>query len=122
MSDLLEVEADVQLFNGQKWRLEKDKGFRYTTLFDNGKPQKIYFASEKTEKLFSEIKILFDKKGCIVAQRINRNCRLLTTRENKWFYVQKNTNHKKGLEVYTLISGIEVNELRKRTKAQDAYK
>lgn len=102
----------VQLLNGQKWRIENDKAFRYATLFENGKPQPIDFAKSTLEKIYPEIKLLFDTKGRVIAQRLNRNCRLLTTRENKWLKVEKNKkiNDPRKLEIYVLLSGIEENE------------
>lgn len=114
LSDLLEVKATVQLFNGQRWRLENGEAYRYTTLFDHGKPQYVDFAKGRIDKLFPEIKILSDKKRRVVAQRLNRNCRLLTTRENKWFKLHpKKKEHKRELEVYALITGIEANDFQK---------
>lgn len=122
VNDLKLVTAEVLLFSGQKWRIENGRAFRYVTIFDDGKPQRVDFDSNDVSAIFGDIKILSDHKKRIVAQRLNRNCRLLTTRNNKWFKVKKNTQHTRELAIYTLISGIEENEFIKKMNSENYVK
>ncbi|MEJ4197245.1 hypothetical protein [Enterococcus faecium] len=113
LSDLIGVEAYVQLFNGQKWRIEKWKAFRYTTFLVDGRPEKVEFAKSKTQDIYPEIKLLFDSKGRVVGQRLNSNCRLLTTTENSWFTLKKHNKNKKS--IYDMIDLLEEKAFVKET-------
>lgn len=107
-SDLSKVEAYVQLFNGQKWHIKKSQSVRFTTFYVDGKPTEIEFATEQTKVIYPEIKLLFDPQGRVIAQRLNHNCRLLTTSENRWFQAKK--KGKKTETIYELIQMLEEKE------------
>ncbi|EMF0296261.1 hypothetical protein ACS4H7_002877 [Enterococcus hirae] len=113
LSDLIGVEAYAQLFNGQKWRIEKWKAFRYTTFLVDGRSEKVEFAKSKTQDIYPEIKLLFDLKGRVVGQRLNHNCRLLTTTEISWLTLPKHNKNKKT--IYHMIDSLEekafINEI-----------
>ena len=109
VKDLAIIKTTVQLFNTQHWMIEGENAYRYTTLFEKGKPKKIFFGAAKTEKIFPQIKLLFDQKERVIAQRLNSNGRLITTRENKYFKV-RNRRSERALEVYALITAIEEKE------------
>ena len=76
--------------------------------FEKGSPKNI-FRSCKTETIFPQIKLLFDQKERVIAQRLNSNGRLITTRENKYFKI-RNHRSERALEVYALITAIEEKE------------
>ena len=99
VKDLARIKTSVQLFNTQHWMIEGENAYRYTTLFEKGKPKKIFFGAAKTETIFPQIKLLFDQKERVIAQRLNSNGRLITTRENKYFKV-RNHRSERALEVY----------------------
>ncbi len=83
IKDLARIKTTVQLFNTQHWMIEGENAYRYTTLFD--------------------------QKERVIAQRLNSNGRLITTRENKYFKV-RNHRSERALEVYALITAIEEKE------------
>ena len=109
VKDLARIKTTVQLFNTQHWQIDGENAYRYTTLFEKGKPKKIFFGVSKTETIFPQIKLLFDQKERVIAQRLNSNGRLITTRENKYFKV-RNHRSERALEVYALITAIEEKE------------
>lgn len=109
VKDLARIKTTVQLFNTQHWQIDGENAYRYTTLFEKGKPEKIFFGVSKTETIFPQIKLLFDQKERVIAQRLNSNGRLITTRENKYFKV-RNHRSERSLEVYALITAIEEKE------------
>lgn len=105
LKDLFEVEVFAQLFNGQRWRIEKWRAFRYTTFLVDGKPEKVEFAKSKTQDIYPEIKVLFDAKGRMIAQRLNHNCRLLTTTKSTLFTLTKQPKNKKM--IYGMVDLLE---------------
>ena len=42
VKDLARIKTSVQLFNTQHWMIEGENAYRYTTLFEKGKPKKIF--------------------------------------------------------------------------------
>lgn len=113
LSDLIELDAFVQLFNGQRWRIEKWRSFRYTTFLVNGKPEKVEFAKSKTKDIYSDIKLLLDAEGRVIAQRLNHNCRLLTATESTWVTLSKCNKNKKT--IYNVIDFLEEKEFVENT-------
>lgn len=113
LSDLIELDAFVQLFNGQRWRIEKWRSFRYTTFLVDGKPEKVEFAKSKTKDIYSDIKLLLDAEGRVIAQRLNYNCRLLTTTESTWITLSKYNKNKKT--IYNVIDFLEEKEFVENT-------
>lgn len=113
LSDLTELDAFVQLFNGQRWRIEKWRSFRYTTILVDGKPEKVEFAKSKTKDIYSEIKLLLDAQERVIAQRLNHNCRLLTTTKSTWLTLPKHNKNKKT--IYSVIEFLEQKEFVEET-------
>lgn len=112
--DLKQVQVKVQLFNGQHWRIEPEgKAYRFTRFYEKGEPMDIDFQTGSLEKIYPQIKLLFNPKGALIANRLNSQGRLLTNRENKWFttkgYKEKLPN-KRAMEVYTLLEAMEESE------------
>ena len=120
LKDLSRINTKVQLFNGQHWKINQEKAFRYATFFEGGKPVEVEFASETTERIYPQIKLVYDQRGKIIAQRLNSNCRLLTTQCNEWLTCQK--VHKErllnALNVYSMLAEIEKRERRKQRQRQ----
>ncbi|EHE8434511.1 hypothetical protein JMJ19_002754, partial [Enterococcus faecalis] len=84
MNDLRTVNAKVQLMNGQHWILEQGRAYRYMKYFEKGKSVDVIFSKSSLEEIYDQIKILFDREGKIIALRLNKNHRLLTTKNNQW--------------------------------------
>jgi len=67
----------VQLFNGQRWKIEGSKAFRFTLYYTDGQPEEIIFAESSLEKIYGNIKLLFDEDQHMIGSRMNQKCRLL---------------------------------------------
>jgi len=117
--DLAKVNTVVKLFNGQRWEIKGKIAERFAILYKDGKEKRIYFKRKSLEELFSDIHILFDTKYRVVAQRTSPECRLLTTRANKYFgFTTPNVKTTKNqvsraMEVYALISCLDQKEYEK---------
>lgn len=54
LDDLLKAkEVVVQLFNGQRWKINEKKAFRFSSFYEEGKPYTVIFVEGTTEELFS---------------------------------------------------------------------
>ena len=107
VKDLARIKTTVQLFNTQHWMIEGENAYRYTTLLKR-KPKK-YFSELQNGNDLSTNQTSFDQKERVIAQRLNSNGRLITTRENKYFKI-RNHRSERALEVYALITAIEEKE------------
>lgn len=108
LSDLTKTKVEIKLFNGQRWLVEGITSRRYVIFFTDGKESKVFFQAKSTEELYDEIAVIYDRKGQQIAHRLNKNCRLLTTRDYKYWDITKPKN--RALEVYALIMSIEEKE------------
>ena len=68
-----------------------------------------YFSELQNGNDLSTNQTSFDQKERVIAQRLNSNGRLITTRENKYFKI-RNHRSERALEVYALITAIEEKE------------
>ena len=110
VKDLARIKTTVQLFNTQHWMIEGENAYRYTTLLKR-EAQK-YFSELQNGNDLSTNQTSFDQKERVIAQRLNSNGRLITTRENKYFKI-RNHRSERALEVYALITAIEEKNMRK---------
>lgn len=83
-------ELVIQLFNGQRWKLKGEHAIRFSTFYQEGKPYEVAFLEGRTADVFDQIKLVFDQKGRVIAQRIAHDSPLITIRRNDIFkYTQK---------------------------------
>lgn len=109
--DLLETKGVVvQLFNGQRWEINKEKAQRFSTFYEGGKPYEVIFAERPTEELFNQIKLVLDKKGSILARRIQKNLPLKTIKVNDVFRYKIADPKKAALKIYQAIEEQEDQE------------
>lgn len=120
--DLRTVETKVQLFNGQRWNLAKGYAERYVIWYEDGKPTEIVIGREKVDKIFPNIKLLFDKKNKVIAQRPSPEARLITTRENNWLKRENKHKQPSELAVYAMIEMIEEQDRRLQRKREKELK
>ena len=69
VEDLKTIEATAKLFDRSRWRIINGWAKKFTTIFDKGKPIEVYYAEKSVEEIFPEIRILFDKRDRVIAQR-----------------------------------------------------
>lgn len=109
--DLLETKGVVvQLFNGQRWKINKEKALRFSIFYEGGKPYEVNFGERLTEELFDQIKLVFDKKGSILARRIQTNLPLKTIKANDVFRYKRADSKKAALKIYQAIEEQEDQE------------
>lgn len=120
--DLKNVATKVKLFNGQTWNLAKGYAERYVIWYEDGKPTEIVIGREKVDKIFPKIKLLFDKKNTVIAQRPSADARLITTRENHWLKRENKRKEPSELAVYGMIEMIEKQDERLQTTREKEVK
>ncbi|WP_368545414.1 hypothetical protein [Enterococcus faecalis] len=114
MNDLRTVNAKVQLLNGQHWILEQGTAYRYMKYFEKGKSIDVIFSKSSLEEIYDQIKILFDREGKIIALRLNKNHRLLTTKNNQWKKSNVGDFKTQAIDIYELLKNIELRDIEKR--------
>ncbi|EKZ0221967.1 hypothetical protein QPI77_002580 [Enterococcus faecalis] len=114
MNDLRTVNAKVQLMNGQHWILEQGRAYRYMKYFEKGKSVDVIFSKSSLEEIYDQIKILFDREGKIIALRLNKNHRLLTTKNNQWKKSNVDDFKTQAIDIYELLKNIELRDIEKR--------
>lgn len=114
MNDLRTVNAKVQLMNGQHWILEQGTVYRYMKYFEKGKSMDVIFSKSSLEEIYDQIKILFDREGKIIALRLNKNHRLLTTKNNQWKKSNVGDFKTQAIDIYELLKNIELRDIEKR--------
>lgn len=118
LDDLLKTkEVVVQLFNGQRWKIKENKAFRFSVFYEEGKPYEVIFAEGTTDELFSQIKLIFDLKGRILARRIQMSHPLKTVRINNFFRVKKPDPKKAALNIYQAIEEQEAQDFGRQMSA-----
>lgn len=123
MKDLTTVNTKVQLLNGQHWILEAGIAYRYMKYFEKGKSVDVIFSKSSLEEIYDQIKILFDSEGKVIALRLNKNSRLLTTKNNQWKKVRSKKVETQAIDVYELLKSIELRDIEKRErKRKPVYK
>ncbi|MEB7792069.1 hypothetical protein [Enterococcus faecalis] len=113
MNDLRTVNARVQLLNGQHWFIEQEVAYRYMKYFEKGKSTDVIFSKSSLEEIYDQIKILFDSKGKVIALRINKKGRLLTTKNNDWKKIQSKQVKTQAIDIYHILRSIELREKKK---------
>lgn len=113
MNDLRTVNAKVQLLNGQHWILEQGTAYRYMKYFEKGKSMEVIFSKSSLEEIYDQIKILFDREGKIIALRLNKNHRLLTTKNNQWKKSNVGEFKTQAIDIYELLKNIELRDIEK---------
>ena len=104
LNDLItKSEIVVQLFNGQRWKIRKNAAIRFTTMLQDGKTYDVEFAEGNTKAIFDQIKLIFDPKGRVIGQRIQKGLPLKTTRVNDIFHVQRPGYPKVPMSIYRMI-------------------
>lgn len=91
--DLKSIEGVVKLFDRSKWRLINGTAKKFTTFFEKGKPIEVYYDELPVEEIFPHIRILFDKKDEVIAQRSGRKGHLRVCIQGNWQKRVKVDNH-----------------------------
>ncbi|EPH62574.1 hypothetical protein D932_02472 [Enterococcus casseliflavus 14-MB-W-14] len=104
LNDLItKSEIVVQLFNGQRWKIRKNAAIRFTTMLQDGNTYDVEFDEVNTKAIFNQIKLIFDPKGRVIGQRIQKGLPLKTTRVNDIFHVQRPGYPKVPMSIYRMI-------------------
>lgn len=114
MNDLRTVNAKVQLMNVQHWIFEQGTAYRYMKYFEKDKSMDVIFSKSSLEEIYDQIKILFDREGKIIALRLNKNHRLLTTKNNQWKKSNVGDFKTQAIDIYELLKNIELRDIEKR--------
>lgn len=69
LEELKSVEAVVKLFDKSRWRVVNGWAKKFTTIFDNCKTIEVYYDEKPVEEIYSNIRLLFDKRDRVIAQR-----------------------------------------------------
>lgn len=111
---LLSVSTKIKLFNSQEWYLREGYAVRFCRLFEKGMPVEYECDRKALSEVYPKIKLLFDKKNKIIAQRSGPGSRLITTKYNKWLSCSSRNKEKTALEIYTMIEAIEDRKFAKK--------
>lgn len=104
LSELItKSEVVVQLFNGQRWKVRKNAAIRFATMLQDGKTYDVEFAEGNTKAIFDQIKLVFDPKGRVIGQRIQKGLPLKSTRVNNIFKVQMASSPSRSMAIYRMI-------------------
>ncbi|WP_248622301.1 hypothetical protein [Enterococcus cecorum] len=95
VEQLKSIEATVKLFDKSRWRIVNGWAKKFTTIFDNGKPIEVYYAEKPVEEIYSNIRLLFDKRDRVIAQRPSSKAALRVGVQGKWESRVKVSNHLK---------------------------
>lgn len=95
VEDLKTIEATAKLFDRSRWRIINGWAKKFTTIFDKGKPIEVYYAEKSVEEIFPEIRILFDKRDRVIAQRPSTKAALRVSVQGNWKARIKVSNHLK---------------------------
>ena len=95
VEQLKSIEATVKLFDKSRWRIVNGWAKKFTTIFDNGKPIEVYYAEKPVEEIYSNIRLLFDKRDRVIAQRPSAKAVLRVGVQGNWKTRVKVSNHLK---------------------------
>ena len=95
VEQLKTVEATVKLFDKSRWRIVNGWAKKFTTIFDNGKPIEVYYAEKPVEEIYPNIRLLFDKRDRVIAQRPSAKAVLRVAVQGNWKTRVKVSNHLK---------------------------
>lgn len=95
LEELKSVEAVVKLFDKSRWRVVNGWAKKFTTIFDNGKPIEVYYDEKPVEEIYSNIRLLFDKRDRVIAQRSSAKALLRVGVQGNWKARVKVSNHLK---------------------------
>ena len=105
VEQLKTVEATAKLFDKSRWRIINGWAKKFTTIFDNGKPIEVYYAEKPVEEIYPNIRLLFDKRDRVIAQRPSAKAVLRVGVQGNWKTRVKVSNHleprKLGVETTT---------------------
>lgn len=96
-------ELVIQLFNGQRWKLKGENAIRFSTFYQEGKTYEVAFLEGRTDDVFDQIKLIFDQKNRVIAQRMNSDSPLITTRKNDVFKFTQKDPRQAALGIYKQI-------------------
>lgn len=105
--DLENVYTKVKSFDRHIWQLKDGFAERFVYLFKNGKQVPVKVRRVPISEIYPKIKLIFDLKGNVIAERACLGARLRTTKENKWLSVNKSSAPDRTLYLYQLVEGIE---------------
>ena len=95
VEQLKTVEATAKLFDKSRWRIINGWAKKFTTIFDNGKPIEVYYAEKPVEEIYPNIRLLFDKRDRVIAQRPSAKAVLRVGVQGNWKTRVKVSNHLK---------------------------
>ena len=95
VEQLKTVEATAKLFDKSRWRIVNGWAKKFTTIFDNGKPIEVYYAEKPVEEIYPNIRLLFDKRDRVIAQRPSAKAVLRVGVQGNWKTRVKVSNHLK---------------------------
>ena len=95
VEQLKTVEATAKLFDKSRWRIVNGWAKKFTTIFDNGKPIEVYYTEKPVEEIYPNIRLLFDKRDRVIAQRPSAKAVLRVGVQGNWKARVKVSNHLK---------------------------
>ena len=95
VEQLKSIEATAKLFDKSRWRIVNGWAKKFTTIFDEGKPIDVYYDEKTVEEIYSNIRLLFDKRDRVIAQRSSAKALLRVGVQGNWKARVKVSNHLK---------------------------
>lgn len=95
VEQLKTVEATAKLFDKSRWRIVNGWAKKFTTIFDKGKPIEVYYAEKPVEEIYPNIRLLFDKRDRVIAQRPSAKAVLRVGVQGNWKARVKVSSHLK---------------------------
>ena len=95
VEQLKSIEATAKLFDKSRWRIVNGWAKKFTTIFDEGKPIDVYYDEKTVEEIYPNIRLLFDKRDRVIAQRPSAKAVLRVGVQGNWKTRVKVSNHLK---------------------------
>lgn len=95
VEQLKSIEATAKLFDKSRWRIVNGWAKKFTTIFDEGKPIDVYYDEKTVEEIYPNIRLLFDKRDRVIAQRPSAKAILRVGVQGNWKARVKVSNHLK---------------------------
>lgn len=95
VEQLKSIEATAKLFDKSRWRIVNGWAKKFTTIFDEGKLIDVYYDEKTVEEIYPNIRLLFDKRDRVIAQRSSAKAILRVGVQGNWKARVKVSNHLK---------------------------
>lgn len=115
-TDLQSVECVVKLFDKSRWRIVSGVAKKFTIYFEKGEPIEVYFEELPIDQIFANIRILFDKKNQVIAQKSGKKGQLRVCVQGNWknrvridnHLKKRNLNTETSYKIYNHLSNLEI--------------